>query len=239
MYIFKKILTHFLLPPGIFIISLIFTGAWFLHKRKWKAGIVILMLGCFAWALSIAPVSDTMIRGLESEYSIPTKVKGDVIILLGGPSRGPFTRIFTAVKLQKRLDIPIIVSGVKVSKHNGLKFSIVKHFLVDLGIPADKIIEEDKSRDTFENVEFTKKICVKLGFTNPILVTSAYHMKRAIMCFERVDIKVTPFPVGYIYRKDIPYKWNSYLPGDFLTASIAIKEWLGIMFYKFAYSGAP
>ena len=230
----KKILTPFLLPPGFFIISLIFAGAWFLHKKKWKAGIVVLMFGCFMWALSIAPVSDAMVRGLESEYRIPKNVKGNVIILLGGPSKGPFTRIFTVVKLQKRLHIPIIVSGVKISKHNGLKFSIVKHFLVDLGIPAKKIIEEDKSKDTFENVEFTQKICVKLGFTNPILVTSAYHMKRAIMCFEKVDIKVTPFPVGYIYRKDIPYQWDSYLPGDFLTASIAIKEYLGIIFYKFA-----
>ena len=239
MYVLKKALLSFLLPPGIFIFFAILTGSWFLLKKKWKAGIVILIFGCFAWALSIDPISDTMVRGLESEYSIPTKVEGDVIILLGGPSRAPITRIFTAEKLQKRLDIPIIVSGVKVSKLNGLKFSIVKHFLVSLGIPANKIIEEDKSRDTFENVEFTQKICVRLGFRNPILVTSAYHMKRAIMCFEKVDIKVTPFPVGYIYRKDIPYNWSSFLPGDFLTASIAIKEYLGIIFYKFAYSRAP
>ena len=235
MFIFKKILTPFLLPPGIFIISLIFAGAWLLFKKKWKAGIVTIIFGCLMWALSIAPISDLMVKGLESQYSIPKNVNGDVIILLGGPTKGPFNRIFTAVKLQKRLDIPIILSGVKSPTGNYEKFSIVKRFLIDLGVPSKKIIEENQSKDTFEDVEFTQKICKKLGFSKPILVTSAYHMKRATICFESVNIKLTPFPVSYIYRKDIPYKWYSYLPGDFSTASIAIKEYLGIIFYKFAY----
>jgi len=249
MFLLKKVLTPFLLPPGIFIISLIFTGVWFLHNKKWKAGIVTLMFGCFAWALSIAPVSDAMIKGLESEYSIPKKIEGDVIILLGRgvrdkapdltgigvPSDGYFTRIVTAVRLQKRLDIPIIVSGAEVSEDKVEENHIVKRFLIDLGVPAKEIIIEDKSRDTLENAKLTREICVKLGFTNPILVTSAYHLKRAFMIFGRVGLEVTPFPVGFKSWQGKHYRWNAYLPGDFLTASITIKEYLGLVFYKFAY----
>ena len=249
MFILKNILTPFLLLPGIFIISLIFTGAWFLHKKKWKAGIVALIFGCFMWALSIAPVSDAMIRGLESEYSIPKNVKGDVIILLGRgvsdkapdltglgvPSDGYFTRIVTAVRLQKRLNIPIIVSGAETSEDKIVKDHIVKRFLVDLGISAEKIIIENKSRDTFENAKFTQEICAKLGFTNPILVTSAYHLKRAVMIFEKVGLQVEPFPAGFKSWQGKQYRWHSYLPGDFSTASLAIKEYLGLVFYKFAY----
>jgi len=231
----KKVLTPFLLPPGIFIISIIFTGAWFLYKKKWKPGIVTMIFGCFMWALSIAPVSDLMVRGLESQYSIPKNVKGDVIILFSGPSEAYFTRILTAVRLQKKLNIPIIASGVKASEHRVTKASIIKRFFLELGVPSEKVIEENKSRDTFENAEFTKEICIRMGFTNPILVTSAYQMKRAIMSFEKVGIKVTPYPVWLIYRKEIPYKWDEYLPGDFLIASIAIKEYLGMVFYKFVY----
>jgi len=194
-----------------------------------------LIFGCFAWALSIAPVSDLMVRGLESQYGSPKNVKGDVIILLSGPSEAYFTRILTAVRLQKSLGIHIIASGVKASKHRVAKASIVKRFLLELGIPSEKVIEEDKSRDTFENAEFTKEICIRMGFTNPILVTSAYQMKRAIMSFEKVGIKVTPYPVWLIYRKEIPYKWDEYLPGDFSIASTAIKEYWGLVFYNFAY----
>lgn len=249
MFILKNILTPFLLPPGIFIISLIFAGTWFLHKKKWKAGIVTLIFGGFAWALSIAPISDAMIRGLESEYDIPKNVEGDVIILLGygvrdkapdltglgAPSGIYLTRILTAMRLQKRLDIPIIVSGAEALEDRVSEDHIVKRFLIDLGIPAGKIIIEDNSRDTFENAKYTQEICARLGFINPILVTSAYHLKRAIMSFEKVGLKVLPFPVGFISWRDKQYKWKAYLPGDFREASIAISEYLGLVFYKFAY----
>jgi len=82
------------------------------------------------WALSISPLSDAMIRGLESGYGIPKNIKGDVIILLGrgvcdkapdltglgAPSDMYLTRIVTAVRLQKRLNIPVIVSGLSHRK---------------------------------------------------------------------------------------------------------------------------
>jgi len=93
----------------------------------------------------------------------------------------------------------------------------------------------DKSRDTFENTKFAQKVCTRLSFTNPILVTSAYHMKRAIMSFEKFGLKVLPFPSGFKSWQGKHYRWRAFLPGDFLTASIAIKEYLGLVFYKFAY----
>jgi uncharacterized SAM-binding protein YcdF (DUF218 family) len=249
MFMLKKIITPFLLPPGIFIILLIFTGGWFLLKKKWKAGFVTLIFGCFAWALSIAPVSDVMIRGLESEYGIPKDVKGDVIVLLGrgvrekapdlsglgSPSDGYLTRIVTAVRLQKRLNIPIIVSGTETTNGESAADHIVKRFLIDLGISAKGIIIEGKSRDTFENAKLTQEICARLGFKNPILVTSAYHLKRSSMIFKKVGLEVRPFPAGFISWEEKNYRWNDYLPGDFLTAFIATKEYLGIIFYKYGY----
>ena len=139
------------------------------------------------------------------------------------------------MRLQKRLNIPIIVSGTEVSKDKVTEDHIVKRFLLDLGVPADEIIIEDKSRDTFENAKFAQEICARWSFTNPILVTSAYHLKRAVMSFEKVGLKVLPFPAGFKSWQGKHYRWKSYLPGDFSTASIAIKEYLGLIFYEFAY----
>ena len=249
MFILKKALTPFLLPPGIFIISLIFISARFLYKKNLKASIAGLIVGCFAWALTLAPISDIMIRGLESEYDIPKDLTGDVIILLGrgvcdkapdltglgAPSDGYLTRIVTAVRLQKRLDIPIIVSGIETMNDEGAKDHIVKRFLLDLGVSPKAIILEDKSRDTFENAKFTQKICATSGFTNPILVTSAYHLKRSTMIFKKIGLDVRPFPAGFKSWKGKQYQWTAYLPGDFSIASIAIKEYLGIVFHKLAY----
>ena len=127
---------------------------------------------------------------------------------------------------------------LKPQKITLLKGHIVKRFLVDLGVPSEEIIIEDKSRDTFENAKFTQEICVRLGFKNSILVTSAYHLKRAIMTFEKVGLEVLPFPAGFKSWQGKNYRWKSYLPGDFSTASIATKEYLGLVFYKFVYQGA-
>jgi uncharacterized SAM-binding protein YcdF (DUF218 family) len=249
MFTLKKVLTPFLLPPGIFIISLIFAGAWFLHKKNWRVGMATLVLGCSAWVLSIAPVSDAMIRGLESEYGIPKNPEGDVIILLGmgvdnnapdlsgqgAPSDAYLTRIVTAVRLQKRLNIPIIVSGAGGSKYGVAEDHIVKRFLKDLNVPAEKIIIEDQSRDTLENAVFVQEICAKMGFANPILVTSAYHMKRAILIFRKIGLEATPFPTGFKSYRDQPYNWKAFLPADFRKASISISEYIGFIFYKIAY----
>jgi len=97
------------------------------------------------------------------------------------------------------------------------------------------LILEAKSRDTFENAKFAQEICAKLDFANPILVTSAYHMKRAIMSFGKFGLEITPFPTGFRSCRNEQYNWKAYLPDDFKKASIAIREYLGLVFYEFAY----
>jgi len=250
MFTLKKVIAPFLLPPGIFITFLLFSGIWFLFKKKqWKAGIINCLIGIFMWLLSISPVSDAMLQGLESDFKIPPNPEGDVIILLGGgvydmspdlsgvgaPSEDMFGRIVTAVRLQKRMNVPIIVSGGSVFKGKKAEAPIVKRFLIDLGVPSDKVILEDKSRDTIENAKYTTEICKKRAYKQPVLVTSAYHIKRAVMSFEKVSTVVVPFPANFKTWKNKKYGWEDYLPGDLNNAIVAIHEYLGLLFYKFAY----
>lgn len=249
MFILKKILTPFLMPPGIFIGLLICAGIWLFFKKHWKAGFLNCLIGIFMWMLSLSPVSDMMLRGLESDFKIPESPSGDVIILLGGgvydeapdlsgigaPSGDMAGRVITAVRLQKKLGIPIVVSGGSVFKGRKAEAIIVKRFLVDLGVPSDKIIMEDKSRDTIENAKYTMEICKKLKYKKPILVTSACHMKRAIMSFGKVGADVLPVPANFRTWKNKKYGWESYLPGNFGDANTAIHEYLGLLLYKFAY----
>lgn len=248
MFIFKKILTSFLMPPGIFIVLLVGFGIWFLLKKQWKAGMANLSIGIFIWLLSISPVADTMLRGLESDFKIPENPRGDVIILLGGgvydkvpdlsgigaPSEEMLTRLVGAVRLQKRLDVPVIISGGAVFKNRKPEAPIVKRFFVDLGIPSGQIIIEDKSRDTIENAKYTKAICEKNGFKKPILVTSASHMRRSLMSFEKAGMNVIPVPANFrTWVRN--YGWEDFLPKGFENSHRALHEYLGLLFYKFAY----
>ncbi|MFC1856717.1 YdcF family protein [Thermodesulfobacteriota bacterium] len=249
MFILKKAVIPFILPPGIFMVILFASGIWFFFKKFWKAALFNLLLACLMWFISISPVKNYLIRGLVADYTDLKFPNGDVIILLGGgaddkaqdlsgtgvPSDGMHVRIVTAVRLYKKLKIPIIVSGGKVFDMKQSEADIAMRFLVDLGVPPEKIVAEDKSRDTFENATLSKKICEKKGYKRPIVVTSAYHLKRAVMTFEKSGLNVVPFPAGMPSWKDKNYIWLDYLPGNFRDVSIILKEYLGIVFYHIAY----
>lgn len=249
MFILKKIVTPLLLPPGIFVVLLIISGIYFLFKRQWKACLISLLTGISMLALSMTPVSDAMLRGLEYSYTIPKNPVGDVIILPGGgvydkvpdlsgkgsPSEDMSGRLITAVRLQKKLGVPIIVSGGAVYKERAAEAPIVRRFLIDLGVPSDKVILEDKSRDTIENARFTQAICKKAGYKKPILITSAYHMKRAVISFENAGMDVLPFPANYKTWENRKYILEDYLPGGLENAHTAIREYLGLLFYRIAY----
>jgi len=207
-----------------------------------------LFIGSLMLLLSTLPVSDAILGGLEYDFMIPKHPKGDVIILLGGsanggapdlsgigiPSEMMLYGVVTAVRLYKRLKISIIVSGGTVFQHAKPEAPIVKRFLVDLGVPDNAIIMEDKSLDTSQNAKNTQKICLERGFRTPILVTSVFHMKGSVILFKSVGIGLIPFPTGFQSWRKRQYGWIDFLPGGFGDVSTAIKEYLALFYFKFA-----
>jgi len=248
MFYLKKLTAPFVLPPGIFIGVLLVVGFWRLYRRRWQSAAWALGLGIMMWSTAIVPVAHLLAHSLEKRYPVPEKVQGDVIILLGGgindrvpdmtgvgtPSNGMLARIVTAVRLQKRLDLPVIISGGKVYESVSNMAPIVRRFLIDLGVDSRQIMIESRSRDTFENAGYTKAICRRQGFSKPILITSALHLSRAVMLFEHVGLKVIPFPAGFTTRTDPGYAWQDFRPSasSMVLLAGAIHEYLGIFYYK-------
>jgi uncharacterized SAM-binding protein YcdF (DUF218 family) len=243
MFMTKKLLTLFVIPPGIFIVCLLATGGWLLYKKIMIPGIIILMIGTLAWFVSTSPVADVLLYGLEHHFKIPENPSGDVIVLLsrgvyykapdfsgtGVPWDNTITRLVTAVRLEKKLEIPIIVSGGGNT--------IIKRFLMDLGVSENHIICDDKGRDTYESAKFVYEICTKMMFNNPILVTAAYHMKRSVLIYNKFKIKVIPFPAGFKSTRSNDYGIYDFIPTpwNFTNTGIAIKEYLGLLVYKYVY----
>ena len=96
---------------------------------------------------------------------------------------------------------------------------------------------EEKSRNTYENAKYAFQICQKRGYTKPILLTAAYHLKRAQMVFTAVGLHTIPFP-AYRSTSDNPlFFWRSYLPchNAFQMSIVAIREYLGILYYTIRY----
>jgi uncharacterized SAM-binding protein YcdF (DUF218 family) len=256
--VIKKIVAAFLLPPGCLILLLM--GCALFHFRRRAAGPALwfLLPALLLWGMSSAYVPQTLFASLERDLSIPARPAGDVIVLLGGgvhdgvpdlsgsgaPSEPMLARLVTAVRLQRRLGVPVLVSGGAVFAGRSSEAPVDRRFMIDMGVPADKILIEDKSRDTMENAYFSKKILEREGLKRPLLVTSAVHMRRSVEAFRRAGLKVTPVPSSFRTAPGRPFIWADWLPSASALedTSAALHEYLGLLYYtlagKWAASGS-
>ena len=202
----------FFLPPGIFFLAF-FLIAYFAWKKgeRFAAKMIVLITMVF-YLLSTYLVADMLMGSLESAYAPPAKPEGDVVIMLGGGAfsdapdvdgegaltASPSTRLLTAVRLAQKLDLPILVSGGQVFQESGKEALLAKRTLVSLGIPESRILVEGASQNTVQNAAYTAKILKENGLVRPILVTSAFHMKRSVLNYEKLGIEVVPYPTDYM-----------------------------------------
>jgi len=68
MFVLKKTITPFILPPGLFILLILLISLAMIDRRHWKLRAVNLSMGLVLWALSVTPVSNWLMQGLESPF---------------------------------------------------------------------------------------------------------------------------------------------------------------------------
>jgi len=247
LYLIKFIYVALLLPPGIFIIALLVT-AWRSWRRSKQTARTILILAFLLYFCSTGLLAGTVLRSLESKYSPPNEPRGDVIVMLGGgatldsPNIGgqghlfgsAANRLLTAVQLYHKLGVPIIVSGGKVFEHTGLEADIAARIMLGLGVPADKIITETASMNTSQNARNSAVLLRERGFKQPILVTSAFHMPRSVLQFEKAGVAVVPFPTDYMPNNAGTFYFTALWPTAEAMGELAtgVKEYLGIAVVK-------
>jgi uncharacterized SAM-binding protein YcdF (DUF218 family) len=242
MLYITKFIYGFLLPPGLFILLLLGLSIWLYRQHRWE-GKLLLLITIGLYVFSIPYIGDRLIHSLEKRYEPPHELKGDVIVMLGGGATadtpditGPghlsgsaANRLLTAARLYRETKLPIIVSGGSVFSDTGIEAEIAKRQLMDLGVPKESIITEAKSLNTKQNALNTKAIMDRLKLKHPILVTSAFHMDRAVKNFERAGIKVQPYPTDYKKSFDMRTHANNFVPVSYSYTGTALKEYFGIL----------
>lgn len=126
--------------------------------------------------------------------------KSDAMIVLGGglnPKDGtPLStlayRLDRAAQLYNDGYAPdIIVSGGQGRDEPMSEAQSMFNYLTARGIPADSIFREDQSTNTAENMAFSKRIMDERGCTTALIVTSDYHLWRAVKLAERAGIRAS------------------------------------------------
>ena len=244
MFLLRKLLSSFLYPPGLFVSLLLLL--WLRERRS-----SFLFLALLFYLLSIDPTRDLILYPLEFAHEIPTReevLTTDVYVVLGGgvrTSRNPFgeevlealslQRTVGALRLYRLIPKRIILSGGSV--FGGPEESAVaRELLLALGVEDSQIVVETKSRDTFENAAYCWEICKRIGCHRPLVITSAFHMRRAMGAFRCFFENPVPFPVGFF--SEWRYDPLSFLPDpqNLYQIGMALREYLALGFYRFRCS---
>lgn len=246
MYYINKIVGFVASPIGGAIAGLVCSLAFSRLGRKrvaqWVGGLTIVWL----W-LWMTPIM-TWVVGvpLEREFLVDGRVplveafpEADAIVLLGG-SMGIETnlssyaemwpsadRVWQTARLYKAGKAPIVIAT-----GNGA-IDTTLPLLKDFGLPGGIVSFHDA-----RNTEEEAKLVERMGYKKILLVTSAWHMKRARLMFEKYapDIEVVCAPADFENSMVAArlFSFSDFLPdpGVFMGNSVALHEWVGIVGYR-------
>jgi uncharacterized SAM-binding protein YcdF (DUF218 family)/glycosyltransferase involved in cell wall biosynthesis len=127
---------------------------------------------------------------------------GDAIVVFAGgvgesgkAGGGTEERVQHAVDLYKRgLASHLVLSSGYVYSFPEAEF--MQSLAIQQGVPADAIVLEQRSTDTHENVAYVDEILERRGWRSVLLVSSPYHMRRALLVWHKTSpqVRVAPAP---------------------------------------------
>jgi len=251
MFELTKILPVFFYPLGLTALLLLF-ALFALLLKKGRSTLLLLLLAIVVLGASSVPASSYwLVRSLEKRYLPEVDYpKVSAIVLLGGGQVAPVAprlypevngagdRIIHAARLyhQGRAKY-IVAAGGKTpfETFEGTAAEVMEDLLAaSLNVPRTAILLEDRSRNTSEHGPNVRAILEAKGLPlEVIVVTSAMHMPRAVMVFERHGFKVYPAPTDFLADGQFIPNALSYLPqaGTLADTTAAIHEYYGMLAY--------
>lgn len=253
MFAFDKYLTPFLTPIGAAIVVLLL--CWLLLVlRLRRTGTTLLLLATIALYVASTPAFASWLNaGLEGQYpplAVAQSPTADVIVLLGGATDGPVpprqepqvnehaNRILHAAALYKAGKAPLIIASGGTWARPSLgrpESADMSDLLTALGVPVGSILQEGASQDTGENARFTATLMQQHHLTTALLVTSGFHMPRAVAAFRQAGINVIPSEADiYAIADNTDWPALAWLPD---TAALkrtgeALHELIGLAYYR-------
>jgi uncharacterized SAM-binding protein YcdF (DUF218 family) len=239
-FVLSKLLGFFAIPSNLVILTGI-VGFLLLPTRFARAGRGLAFASLIILAiLGLSPIGNALIIPLEDRFPPWDAARGapDGIIVLGGTidAWGPRNeRLVVVPELLRRYPTArILFSGGSgaLMDDGDPEAKFAARWLESLGIARSRITLEDRSRNTLENAVFSKAIVQPKPGERWLLVTSAYHMPRAIGVFRKAGFPVEPYPVDWRTRGAEDAMRPFATIGDGLRRTdTAVHEWVGLAVY--------
>ena len=244
MYALVKAL-EFVLSPDNVLIVLVGVGAGLQWTAWRRIGLYVTTASAAALLLLLVlPIGYWIVKPLEERYpppSLPVRVDG-VLILGGGLDPTVYAtrhaasedvvegRLVAAADLARRYPRARLVfsGGTGTPGDEPPETVAAKLVFSELGIPESRILYEDRSRNTWENLSNARALVHPKSGEVWVLVTSASHMPRAMLIARRLSWHLMPWPSDYITAPSVPIISTSGLARNLDLLNVGLHEWLGI-----------
>lgn len=231
-FILSKLLVYFIYPISWIIVFLIF-ACFTKHKKHQRraliAAVVLLLvfsnpflLNQFAkqWDIETAPLKNPnyscalILGGYISEDNT-----GKGFLNWGAD------RFIQGIKLKESGKVThLLFTGGSASlvpdKFNFTEGNWIRKEVGNFQIPDSTLLFEKRSRNTIENIQFSKIILKSQHLQPPyLLVTSAFHMRRALLICRKAGLNVVPFPCNFFAGKSL------FTFADFIPSAQTLSDW--------------
>lgn len=249
MFYYASKIVWFVAQPSTLIAIFLIVGSLLLWRRRAKWGKRFLLLGIAGYVIAgFSPLGNWLLTPLEDRIARAnlSLVTPSGIIVLGGAldtvigvERGSVSlneaaeRMTETVALARRYpQAPIIFSGGvgEILYSEITEADVARRFFADLGVAPERLVFEDRSRNTIENAELTAQLVRLLSGDGFILITSAFHMPRAAALFAAQGLRIFPWPVDYRTRGDEDAtRFFPRASEGLRRVDLATKEWVGLL----------
>jgi len=231
-------LQQFLLPPGLLLVLAVLgfgIGRW--NRRvgrciAWPclAGFYLLATPMVSGALM---ASRQIVPALELAAANTSGAKAIVVLAgdslhhqpeYGGDTVGPLTlgRLRWAARLHRETNLPILVAGGSTGPGRPSFAALMTEALErDFHVPVRWA--EDGSGNTIQNATHSARILLPLGIQRVLLVTTGFHMPRAVDAFRAGGFDPVPAPTGFWYWRLDELDWRDALPS---ARALSVSTWV-------------
>jgi len=192
-----------------------------------------------------------MLHPLEDRFRRPDPAPAAVagIIVLGGGFEGGVNRVRggyelnasgdrfveTAILARRYPSARVVVTGGSGSLmlDGEADADTAPRLLEALGVARERMVLENRSRNTEENARFTRALVDPAQGETWLLVTSAFHMPRSMALFRKAGFAVTAWPADYrTSGAERPGLAEDNIHDSLQNTTLAIREWIGLIVYR-------
>ena len=248
-FFISKLIWLFVSPDSLLLILIIITLVLLYIGKQKQAKILLSVISAILLFVSLFPIGEWLLYPLESRFSnnpaLPEQVDG--IIVLSGSEDALLSSVWNQVEVgnaaERNLSFltlarqypkaKLVFTGGTGSLINQeyKAADVAKNLFEQQDFDTKRILFERESRNTYENVIYSKKIVKPQKNENWILITTSWHMPRSVGIFCKSEWSVIPYPVDHQTNKDNLFRIDFDLLNNLYTLKTAIKEWLGLFAY--------